>query len=593
MSVHEIDNQRPTAGSDQIRDLGSQFRKVLVSYAQLDETHEHRQQLEQELYAKLGKFCGAHGFFHMGVSAFSLHWEQQPIYTSQSGDDAIAHVFYNDGVEQISFEEGLELSELKTFCQLWAHALSLREMPVQDLVSRVWEADLNHIWLRTKDSFSLILESHEDMKGALLSYQERMRTWVDTQGKWTSSRNEVTQDYFVVEVEDACAQIDVFKMDTLSALSEADLKQDVDKNRLRMFLSNDDSAEEKKRFVERENSTFNNNQSRTVQQMTRLFWSTSRDATTKERSMLLEAVWRSFDQLIQLGALEEMNTVLTFMDEEQSVDESLQFFFSQLVRHFEQPRILDQLIPYLGKPKDGDLAVELLSYIRDSEHSKLFPYYQKLVTPSGIKRLSSVIAKMRPSGETIINYLGTQNEMLIEELLELANHCSRDDARAVRDKVLSMEKSKLWLLVLKHMPRMELLERKKELLERVPLAGKDYEKFLFNVLVNEKDPNIVPYVFKKINTAALAMDERKRWVHALAAIRDEKSTLKLREILASSSRPVELRMTAALSLGKLKDQESVSLLNEIRNKKFFGNKALKEACQEALHRMSKSQGGKN
>ena len=75
----------------------------------------------------------------------------------------------------------------------------------------------------------------------------------------------------------------------------------------------------------------------------------------------------------------------------------------------------------------------------------------------------------------------------------------------------------------------------KQLLERIPLAGKDYEKFLFNVLVNEKDPNIIPYVSKKINTASLGMDEKKRWVHALAAIRDDSSTAMLRKILASSS----------------------------------------------------------
>ena len=113
---------------------------------------------------------------------------------------------------------------------------------------------------------------------------------------------------------------------------------------------------------------------------------------------------------------------------------------------------------------------------------------------------------------------------------------------------------------------------------------------MFNVLVNEKDPNIVPYVSKKINTASLGMDEKKRWVHALAAIRDDSSTAMLRKILASSSYAVDLRITAALSLGKLKDAPSRSIMNEIKNKKLFGNKALKEACVEALSRMSKGEG---
>ena len=92
--------------------------------------------------------------------------------------------------------------------------------------------------------------------------------------------------------------------------------------------------------------------------------------------MLLDAVWRSFDQLIQLGALQAIATVLRFMNEEQRHDDNKQFFFSQLIRHFEKPRVLDQIIPYLGKPKDGDSAVKLLGYVRHNEHAKLFPYYR-------------------------------------------------------------------------------------------------------------------------------------------------------------------------------------------------------------------------
>ena len=592
MSKHASDNIAHTVGMDVIRDLGTQFRKTLVAYKPAQGGQEQRKHLETELFRKLSGFCEAHGFFHMGISAFSLEWANEPIYTAQSKEDAIAHVFYNDGVKEISFEEGLSAQELNTFCTLWAQALWGRELAVQDLVSRIWEAELDHIWLKSQDPFGVILESKEEMKEMLLSYQERMRTWINKQGKWESSRSEITQDYFVAEIEDHGAQLKVFQTDTLSALTLQDLRGQLNKNNFLLFLNNDYGEEEKKRFLDREMLEVSQKQAQAAQQLVRIFWKTSETASVQEKSMLLDAVWRSFDQLIQLGALGEITTLLSFMNEEQKAEESKRLFFSQMIRHFEKPRVLDQLMPYLGKPKDGDNAALLLSYVRDAEHIKLFPYYQKLITPAGIKRLSRVIGAMRPSAQAIINYLDPKNEVIVEELLELANQCQPDDARLVRDNVLAMEKSKLWLLALKHMPRMELLERKKQLLERIPIAGKDYEKFLFNVLVNEKDPNIVPYVLKKINTAALVMDEKKRWVHALAAVRDEKSTELLRKILSSSTYAVDLRITAALSLGKLKDIQSKSIMNEIRNKKLFGNKLLKEACSEALARMSKSAGGK-
>ena len=283
------------------------------------------------------------------------------------------------------------------------------------------------------------------MKEMLLSYQERMRTWVNKQGKWESSRSEITQDYFVAEIEDHGAQLKVFQTDTLSALTSQDLQGQLNKNNFLLFLNNDYGEEEKKRFLEREMLEVNEEQTQAAQQMVRIFWKTSETATVQEKSMLLDAVWRSFDQLIQLGALVEITTLLSFMNEEQKKDESKQLFFSQMIRHFEKPRVLDQLMPYLGKPKDGDSAASLLAYVRDAEHAKLFPYYQKLITPAGIKRLSRVIGGMRPSAQAITNYLDPKNEVIVEELLELANQCHPDDARLVRDSVLGMEKSKLWL----------------------------------------------------------------------------------------------------------------------------------------------------
>ena len=133
-----------TVGFDVIRDLGNQFRKTLVAYRQHKEGDEHRNHLETELFSKLSAFCETHGYFHMGISAFCLTWDKKPIHTSQSKEDALAHVFYNDGVEQISFEDGIAPEELKAFCALWAEALWARDMDVQELVSNIWAADFEY-----------------------------------------------------------------------------------------------------------------------------------------------------------------------------------------------------------------------------------------------------------------------------------------------------------------------------------------------------------------------------------------------------------------------------------------------------------------
>ena len=269
-------------------------------------------------------------------------------------------------------------------------------------------------------------------------------------------------------------------------------------------------------------------------------------------------------------------------------DEAL---FSVFVQYFERPQVLDQLIPFLDQTEQQKNIVDLLSHVRSSEHARLFPYLKRLKTDSGLKSLIDIIAAMGPEADTIVSYLSPDAPRLVEILLALSQRKNAPLYRKVRDTVLNYEQPAMWLLVLKNMPRSGCWNAKR-IVGAYSSGEKDYERFLFNVLVNEKDPNIVPYVEKKINSPSLTLEERKRWVHALAAIGGEKALMRLRRILGMNKLAVDLRITAALSLGKLNDEESRSLLQEISKKKIFGNKALKEACLNALQRMNGPSSGK-
>ncbi|MBL92456.1 MAG: hypothetical protein CMH56_11675 [Myxococcales bacterium] len=588
MAETHQEQKRLVQGLDMVRDLAVQLRKVLVSYAPGKSDSTIRQQLEKDLFSKLSGYCDVHGLLALDCFPFELRWENETVYQSDNQEDAIAHALYCDGINRVTFRKGLTENEVISFCEIWAKSLAGQMSHTQNIVTETWEADMAHIELDSKRHFDLILHADEQVAATVTQAYQSFSQWLTPKGLWRKTKRQDVLAHVVTEKEAHLGALGIHQLDGLAPLVEEDLTTLVRGVDLPMTFIAQDLLDERLAALEEEAEKNYLYQGETVEKIIRIFWQISQKPQAKNAPMLLEGLWRAFDQLIGMGALLDITQVLSAIQSEEK-DEAL---FSGFVQYFERPQVLDQLIPSLDQTEQQKNIVDLLSHVRSSEHARLFPYLKRLKTDSGLKSLIDIIAAMGPDADTIVSYLSPDAPRLVEILLVLAQRKNAPLYRKVRDTVLNYEQPAMWLLVLKNMPRSELLERKRELLERIPRAEKDYERFLFNVLVNEKDPNIVPYVEKKINSASLTLEERKRWVHALAAIGGEKSLVRLRRILGMPKLAVDLRITAALSLGKLNDEESRSLLQEISKKKLFGNKALKEACLNALRRMDGSSSGK-
>ena len=581
--IHQ-EQKRLIQGLDVVRDLALQLRKVLVAYAPNKPESPIRQQLENDLFKKLSSYCDNHGVLTLDCQPFRLSWENEIVYESEKQEDAIAHALYCDGITRVTFLKGLMKSEVISFCQIWAKSLAGQMSRTQNIVTETWEADLDHIELESKRHFDLILHADDRIAQAVAAENELLSQWLTPNGLWRKTKRQDVLAHVVTEKEEQQGALTIHQLDGLAPLLEEDLKTQVRGVDLPMTFIAQDLLDERLGKLEEEAEKNYLYQGGTVEKIIRIFWRISQKPQAKNTPILLEGLWRAFDHLIGMGALLDITRALSSIQAEEENNE----LFSAFVQYFERPQVLDQLIPLLDQVDQQKIIVNLLNHVRPSEHARLFPYLKRLKTDSGLESLTDVIAGMAPEASTVVSHLSPDAPRLVEILLGLAQKKNAPLYRKVRDAVLNYEQPAMWLLVLKNMPRSELLERKRELLERIPRADKDYEQFLFNVLVNEKDPNIVPYVEKKINNPALSLEERKRWVHALAAIGGEKALLRLRRVLRSSKMSVDLRITAALSLGKLNDHESRMALEEFSRKKFFGNKSLKEACQKAIQRMDAS-----
>ena len=348
----------------------------------------------------------------------------------------------------------------------------------------------------------------------------------------------------------------------------------------RAYGDHDALAERCARLALEANETSNTQRS-AVAKLVRIFWSLYAHDFHESKPKMHDAIRRAFDQMMTLGSVQDLTDVLLAIKQEEHDLEA----YGGFLQYFERPEVLNRLVAQLDEPELGDPLVPLLADVANSSSHALFPHYKRLKPKLGRERLTRILAAKKPSPEAIVTHFDASNDANVTTCLELAQASDDPEAAKVRTAVLAQERSELWLLALKHMPRQELLERKKDLLERIPRASENYEQYLIRALVSEKDPNIVPYVEKKINTDHLPMSERKRWVHALAAIGEEKARIRLRRLLSSNRIHLELRVTAALILGKLRDTESRPVMLEITKKKFFGNRVLKDACNTALARL--------
>ncbi len=95
-------------------------------------------------HASFSEFFQAHGPLPLKLGPYSLEYKRQVVYEDEDNEN-LTYKFYRDGVRFLIFRPGLPVEELLRFVLLAMENFSESALRQEDLVTRLWKEDLQHI----------------------------------------------------------------------------------------------------------------------------------------------------------------------------------------------------------------------------------------------------------------------------------------------------------------------------------------------------------------------------------------------------------------------------------------------------------------
>jgi hypothetical protein len=148
-----VDFRRERDIADDVR-YGLQLFVVAVKNCALyPENSKIRRASLDRLQEWFTRFLDDHETLKLFVDMDSFLFQGVQVFQEKPGDSAVVFPFFRDGVQWIEFLEGMELGELAVFIEKMNRFRMLREDDEDDLVTALWDADLQFIKYKTANEF--------------------------------------------------------------------------------------------------------------------------------------------------------------------------------------------------------------------------------------------------------------------------------------------------------------------------------------------------------------------------------------------------------------------------------------------------------
>lgn len=116
-----------------------------------------------KLYKGLSEFLEAHDELNLKIGPHQLLYGGKAVYQDGEKEGGVAYILHKDGVREFAFLKGLEFEEIKDLLEVM-HTCFKSPDSEEDLVTLLWEKDLNHVkYLVVDDLLDVDVPSAEDV----------------------------------------------------------------------------------------------------------------------------------------------------------------------------------------------------------------------------------------------------------------------------------------------------------------------------------------------------------------------------------------------------------------------------------------------
>ena len=127
---------------DQVRELFLTLGKALRAYQLYDENNPVYKRFVTSLREAFEGLWGEIEGLNVSVEEDRFALAGEEVYRSDSRSDSLSFLFYKDGVRDVTFLPGIEAQELERFLSLLQRAKALKAAEGDDLLTILWEEDL-------------------------------------------------------------------------------------------------------------------------------------------------------------------------------------------------------------------------------------------------------------------------------------------------------------------------------------------------------------------------------------------------------------------------------------------------------------------
>lgn len=120
-------------------------------------------EFKRKLHLSLSEFLDSNDELKLEISPSQFLYEEKVVYEDGEKEEGLAYVLHKDGIRELVFLKGLEQGEMEDFVEVMQASLKSTDLE-EDLVTRLWEKDFDHIKdLVVDDLLDVDVPSPEDI----------------------------------------------------------------------------------------------------------------------------------------------------------------------------------------------------------------------------------------------------------------------------------------------------------------------------------------------------------------------------------------------------------------------------------------------
>jgi len=110
-------------------------------------------QFQDEFRGALAEFFRVEGELVLTIDQYAILWRGEKVYENEKREESLAFLLYKDGVGEVTLHETALDAEIDRFVQIVAEEYLSSHRSEEDVVTKLWNADFEHISYRVMDDY--------------------------------------------------------------------------------------------------------------------------------------------------------------------------------------------------------------------------------------------------------------------------------------------------------------------------------------------------------------------------------------------------------------------------------------------------------